>query len=391
MAFNKDTDYQALIDAAVLGGNFKAAAGYEQQRNEKINYLNEIGENSGNATTTDYYSDYLKPNGPGFEYKAPAPTFDYSAPAPSAPQTDSRIDEMLDQILNRDKFSYNVETDPLFQTYKDIYTREGRRSMNDTLASAATFAGGMNSNAITAANQANNYYAAQLGDKIPELHQLAYQMYLNDIDAQVRDLGLLQQMDATQYDRYRDTLSDWRNDRDFAYNQYLNDLGIWTNDRDFAYGQYRDETSDKRYESETAYNRAMQLLANGLMPETSILEAAGISQEEADAWMKLYLDNHTPRYYGGEITTTPTITITDALASATGSSPMFKNPTFETPTGTLAGAINGNGYQTANTTAQALDAAGANRAEIRDVLTAFKSNGTISQSEYNSLLNTFTR
>ena len=36
MAYEKDTDYQALINAAVEAGNMKDAAKYEQQRNAKI-------------------------------------------------------------------------------------------------------------------------------------------------------------------------------------------------------------------------------------------------------------------------------------------------------------------------------------------------------------------
>ena len=140
------------------------------------------------------------------------PSFDYGSYLDSKPTFSSnystRIDDMLDQILNRDKFSYDAESDPLYQQYKTQYNREGNRAMNDTLASAASNAGGMNSYAITAAQQANDYYAAQVADKIPELYQLAYSMYLDDIDGQVRDLGLLQDMDNTQYNRYRDTMSD---------------------------------------------------------------------------------------------------------------------------------------------------------------------------------------
>ena len=97
---------------------------------------------------------------------------------------DAQIDALLNQYLNREKFSYDAESDPLYQQYRDIYTREGNRSMNDTLAAAAAGAGGMSSYAMTAAQQANNYYMAQLGDKIPELQQLAYEMYMDDLGLQ---------------------------------------------------------------------------------------------------------------------------------------------------------------------------------------------------------------
>lgn len=239
-------------------------------------------------------------------------------------QYSTRIDAMLNDILNREKFSYNVETDPLYQQYKTQYLREGDRSMRDTLAEAASGAGGMNSYAVTAAQQANDYYAAQLGDKIPELYQLAYEMYLTDIDNQVRDLGLLQEMDNTQYGRYRDTMSDWRNDRDFAYGQYRDSVGdlkwgaefdesnrqwqtsfdrgilesdrnynrdVFESDRNYNYTLDRDEIEDgwrneewAQETSNTAYGKVYDMLMNGVMPSDDLLEAAGVSQAEAAAW-----------------------------------------------------------------------------------------------------------
>lgn len=211
------------------------------------------------------------------------------------------INAKLDAILNRDAFSYNVETDPLYQQYAKMYNREGTRAMNDTMAAAASNAGGMNSYAMTAAQQANDYYAAQLGDKIPELYQLAYDMYLQDLDNQVRDLGLLQDMDETQYSRYRDTMSDWEDDRNFAYNKYRDDVGDWQWDKSFSYNAYRDSVNDayrdqeweygvaqdqKEWdytESNNAYERAMQMLLQGIMPDSSLLTQAGISSSVANA------------------------------------------------------------------------------------------------------------
>ncbi|MBQ6944207.1 MAG: hypothetical protein IJN43_07745 [Ruminococcus sp.] len=132
----------------------------------------------------------------------------------------AEIDYLLNQILNRDDFSYNAMNDPLYQQYADMYRREGDRAMKETLAEAAAGAGGMNTYAITAAQQANSYYNSQLNDRIPELYQLAYNMYLNDKESKVQDLGILQDMDATQYNRYRDTIQDYYADKNFAYGAY---------------------------------------------------------------------------------------------------------------------------------------------------------------------------
>lgn len=140
---------------------------------------------------------------------------------PTTPKTDPRIEQMLNEILNRDGFSYDAMSDPLYQQYADMYRREGDRAMRETMAEAAAGAGGMNTYAMTAAMQANNYYNSQLNDKIPELYQAAYDKYLKDIDLKIRDMGLLQDMDDTQYARYRDTMSDWKDDKKFAYGAYM--------------------------------------------------------------------------------------------------------------------------------------------------------------------------
>lgn len=232
------TNYHQDAIYAAQRGDWDSVVNYLSQREDKTAAQ---GDNRG-KTSAEIYAELWdlygtkKPvaaagGGGGFNYGVSKPAFnsDYA----------DRIDALLNQVLNREDFSYTAVDDPLYQQYKSMYNREGTRAMNDTLAAAAADAGGMNSYAITAAQQANNYYNAQLGDKIPELYQLAYEMYLQDIDNQVRDLGLLQSMDDTQYGRYRDTMSDWYNDRDFAYGQYRDDVadGQWQQSFDHSVSQ----------------------------------------------------------------------------------------------------------------------------------------------------------
>lgn len=324
---------KANYDTAIAAGNMKAAE--EAHKNAEA-IRAEYGYRGG-----DDGSEYIAlPNDA-------APSFSYSGYVGSNPKPkykDQYADDIsakLDEILSREAFSYNVENDPMWQQYKEQYEREGARAMENTLAELAAGAGGMNSYAVTAAGQANNYYLQQLGDKIPELHQLAYNMYLNDIDAKVRDLGLLQQMSDSEYNRYQDTLAGWRDDRNFAYDMAMDEYAKWVDNRDFAYGvnrdmiadnqwqqsfdtqvdQFnqsldfekeqaaiqntqwqqsfdtansqwdktfnynaeRDKIADSRYASETAYDRAIDMLSAGVMPSSSILAAANIDEAEASA------------------------------------------------------------------------------------------------------------
>lgn len=219
------------------------------------------------------------------------------------------IDFLLNQILNRDDFSYDAANDPLYQQYRDMYNRESDRAVQNTIAEAAAGAGGMNTYAITAAQQAANYYNSQLNDKIPELYYAAYDMHLKDIDNKVRDLGLLENMDATQYSRYRDTMSDWKDDRNFALGVYKDAVaqGNWEKtfdynsmlgNRDFGYNDFwnnkqwehdigREQIEDTRYDAniskedeDRAYNRIMDLIASGVTTiDPALIKTAGLTEE----------------------------------------------------------------------------------------------------------------
>ena len=171
----------------------------------------------------------------------PSSGFDYGSAPTYTEKYQTQIDDLLSGILNREEFSYNYLDDPLYQQLRDSYTREGNRAMLDTMGQASARTGGYLSTAgQVAAQQANNYYMSQLGDKIPELQQLAYQMYMNDVDSDRTNLGLMQGLE------------------EFNYDKYLTNLGQYNTDRDFAYGAYRDQIGDEQYADETAYERALQ-------------------------------------------------------------------------------------------------------------------------------------
>ena len=203
-----------------------------------------------------------------------------------APEYESRWDptilELIDGILNREEFSYDPATDPLYQNYRQQYTREGQRATADALGAAAAASGGLPSSyAQTAANQQANYYAAQLTDMIPELYQLAYNKYLTDYDMMLSDLGVVQGQEATDYSHYLNDLTQYNTDRAFDYGAYLDrydmlsnnmqaaqsmddleferflaELDQYNTDRNFYYGQHLDEITDQQNDFATAVDMA---------------------------------------------------------------------------------------------------------------------------------------
>ena len=156
---------------------------------------------------------------------------------------DQQINDLLQQYVNRGKFSYDYKNDPLYANYRKQYQREGQRATQDALAEAAAASGGIPSSyAASAAAQAQNYYASQIADKIPELEQLAYQKYLDDASLQQSKISALQGQEQLDYAKYIDALGQYNTDRNFdygvhsdRYNQLANNLGLAANQQSTQY------------------------------------------------------------------------------------------------------------------------------------------------------------
>lgn len=341
-------DYTSEILKSVEKGDYKNAALNEVERNEKIDYLNETGTNTGNWEKTYDYQGWLDNNNYStkgqYQMATNAPTWEveetlnnhynkaygtkgmeqylnddvakamidyiaqnkgrYNDVLHSRPtyesKNDAKIDEMYDKIMNREAFSYNAESDPLYQQYAEMYRREGDRAMRDTLAEVAMGAGGMNSYAITAAQQANDYYNQKLADKIPELYQLAYSMYLDEGNRMRDDLGLLIDMENNDYNRYLSNLGQWNNDRNFAYGREQDEYSKGIDEREWKYQLDRDTKEDARQDKADALEWVEFLISNHATPSQQELDAAGITPEQYNEMKNwIYSQNFTTGGSGG--------------------------------------------------------------------------------------------
>lgn len=149
-----------------------------------------------------------------------------------------QMDSILNDILNQKEFSYDVNADPLFQQYRDQYTRNGKMAMQDTMGQGAQLTGGYgNSYAQQAGQQAYGNYMQGLNDKIPELYNLALEAYNNRQNQLLSRYNLMGTQEDREYGRYQDDLN--------AYNTELSRLqDMFNTERSYDYGQYRDTVSD---------------------------------------------------------------------------------------------------------------------------------------------------
>lgn len=280
MAYNKDIDYQEKINAAVKNGDYASASRYEQSRNEKIekeglsyektnNYSIPAGidgstynkmQSSFNKTSEVTKADTTSKNALSkinsltsknniisnsiwnainAEFEIPSAVTEADAYLSAQLEKiqsgktsySDQVKDMMDKIMNRDKFSYDVDTDPLFQQALSSAMNSGKQAMQDTIGQASALTGGYGSTyATTAGNQAYNAFIEDAYDNLPQYYQMALEAYQAEGDEMYRQLGMVSELDDKEYNRNVTAYDATYQHRNQIYNE--------------AYTQYRDNKTD---------------------------------------------------------------------------------------------------------------------------------------------------
>lgn len=312
--YDKNTDYQKLIDEAKKSGDYTAAAVYEQQRNAKIE-----GEGLSGVSKTNLYSNYLPDSSTtnvivNHQLNSPQQndwdTINQRVQAqnamrkaryntPSNPYQDKQ-DALAEKILNQ-TYSYDPNTDPMTVYLKDSYTQGGQRAMQDAIAQASARTGGIASSYATAAGQQQyNQYMQGLQGALIDAENNAYNRYLQNLDVMFNQMSMLsnlaQQKENSQYAQIEAAMQRWAT-LGYADEQVAATLGVapgtLTSDQKFT--AWQQEMSEKQYadglsatDQEFAANLALQILQTGKMPSDEVLAAADISQADAQILADYY-------------------------------------------------------------------------------------------------------
>lgn len=146
-----------------------------------------------------------------------------------------QLDDLMEQVLNREKFSYDPAQDELYNRYREQYLYLGKRAMNDARGGASTLTGGYdNSFAESAGQQALQNQLAQLSDKLPELYKLALSAYDAETSRLAENLSTLTEAEKAAYDRYQ------------------NDLNRYTEALKYYYQKMQDEQEQANWEAKNA-------------------------------------------------------------------------------------------------------------------------------------------
>lgn len=119
-----------------------------------------------------------------------------------------QIDKKVADYLGRDKFNFNPNNSSTYQQIRNQYLGDGKRAMEDTLASGAQLSGGYNNSAAqVAAQQTYNDYVKGVTDYIPKLEAEAYERHLNEGNQMLADINLMKGLDDSEYGKYIDDLN----------------------------------------------------------------------------------------------------------------------------------------------------------------------------------------
>ena len=167
----------------------------------------------------------------------------------------SQLNDVIQKIMNREEFSYDLNGDALYQQYKGQAVNNGQMAMMDTMGQASALTGGYsNSYAQNVGQQAYQGELQKLNDKIPELYELAMNQYNQEGQQMYDQASVLGTMEDQEYGRYRDHVSDYNSEldrltEDARYQGEL-DYGKYLDGYNMAYGQYRDAASDQQWQAE---------------------------------------------------------------------------------------------------------------------------------------------
>ena len=218
-----------------------------------------------------------------------------------------QVRDMMDKIMNREKFSYDVDTDPLFQQALASAMNSGKQAMQDTIGQASALTGGYGSTyATTAGNQAYNAFIEDAYDNIDEYYRLAMEAYQMEGDEMYRQYSMLSAEDDKEYNRnvtaydatyqhrnrvYDEAYTKFRDDKSDAFamaNLQLSEHGQRVSD---AYNYYNatSDYSDSLYERE--YNSWVDSI-NMAWKEVEALNTDAWSNKNFDEGVRQYEKNY---------------------------------------------------------------------------------------------------
>ena len=144
-----------------------------------------------------------------------------------------QLEAIMSKIQNREEFSYDADTDQLFQQALASSINKGQAAMQNTIGQASALTGGYGSTyATSAGNQAYNAFIEDAYNNLPEYYQMALNAYQIEGDEMYQQYAMLSEADAKEYQRTYDA---WNASYTNAQDMYNRQFGEWQANVNNAY------------------------------------------------------------------------------------------------------------------------------------------------------------
>lgn len=188
-----------------------------------------------------------------------------------------QAESLLGQIQNRKPFAYDINTDALYQQYREQYQGLGRRAMADTMGRAQAMTGGYgNSYAQTVGQQAYQGHLGKLSEVVPTLYDQALARYKQEGQALQDKYEQTKQLEQEEYGRHKDALDAYRKDLSFLQTQ-----------ADQAYSRGYQSYLQGYQMAQDQYTKLLHMMNTlGYKPTEEELLAAGLTKNQAAAFLR---------------------------------------------------------------------------------------------------------
>lgn len=110
-------------------------------------------------------------------------------------------DKALKKVTDRREFTYDVESDPAFEAYREVYEDLAEKAYRRVLNDNNTSVTGASNVVLSEAMEAQNDQLRKLAQMVPELYENAFDRYTEEGEADRKDVDTITKVADSFYDR----------------------------------------------------------------------------------------------------------------------------------------------------------------------------------------------
>ena len=154
----------------------------------------------------------------------------------------AQLQNLYNQIVNREKFTFDVNSDAMYQQMKDSYIAQGKLAAEDVMGQAAAMNGGYGSSyGQSVGQQTYQGYMKQLNDNIPDLYSMALDRYNQEGQDMIDRASVLEGLAAEEYADFVAKLSRGEN----VTEEEMAAVGLTQEEVDYMYEELSKPTPEK--------------------------------------------------------------------------------------------------------------------------------------------------